>query len=230
METREVLEELGFQDDWQSITDKAPAYRFDFGNLDLTAAQVTGEHLRPEFLFTGVWRAHRSIGMVESSMPLEVESYEQGVAWIAYMLRNAVLLWEPDWLKQGCQWSESLPWERRKKAYRECPRCEVQREWFSVASRKLRKLAAEASPSDVVSIHFDGEMLKIRWNEMLMVMPATGKAWLQEYQMELQKLTFLPQRLKEILYFSVWDGCLTIGNRVFQLLPTPCVETHGPEL
>ncbi len=183
METREVLEELGFQDDWQSITDKAPAYRFDFGNLDLTVAQVTSEYLRPEFLFTGVWRTQRSIGMVESSMPLEVESYEQGVAWIAYSLKDAVLLWEPDWLKQGRQWSVLLPWERRNKAYRERPSCSVLREWFSVASRQLRKLAAAASPADVVSIQFDGEVLKLRWNEMLLAMPAEGKAWPQEYQL-----------------------------------------------
>jgi hypothetical protein len=64
-------------------TDQRPAYYYDFGNLRLTAAELTGFG-RPTFHFGGVWRGANSISMVDFDMPLEVESLEQGAAWIAY--------------------------------------------------------------------------------------------------------------------------------------------------
>jgi hypothetical protein len=42
------------------------------------------DYLRPCFHFGGVWRDANSISMVDFSMPLEVVSMEQGVAWITY--------------------------------------------------------------------------------------------------------------------------------------------------
>jgi hypothetical protein len=45
MKARALFEKLGFQEDWEAITDKRPAYFYDFGNLRLRAAEVMSECL-----------------------------------------------------------------------------------------------------------------------------------------------------------------------------------------
>jgi hypothetical protein len=84
VKTRALFESLGFQEDWEAITDRRPAYYYDFGNLRLTAAEVMSQYLVPCFHFGEVCQGARSISMVDFEMPLEVESLEQGAAWIAY--------------------------------------------------------------------------------------------------------------------------------------------------
>jgi hypothetical protein len=84
VKTRTIFERLGFKQDCEAVADQCPAYYYDFGNLRLTAAEVMSDSFVPCFHFGGVWRGANSILMVDVEMPLEVESLEQGVAWIAY--------------------------------------------------------------------------------------------------------------------------------------------------
>jgi len=86
MRTRELFEILGFEEVWGSMTDQEPAYRYDFGNIELTAVQVTNLSFQSIFLLGGIARDERSIMEINQEMPLEVESFEQGVAFIAYAL------------------------------------------------------------------------------------------------------------------------------------------------
>lgn len=84
MNTRSLLKTLGFQEDWEAVSDQLPTYAYDFGNLHLTAAQVMNRYLVPVFLFSGVIQNARSIRLVEFQMPPEIGSFEQGVALISY--------------------------------------------------------------------------------------------------------------------------------------------------
>ena len=88
MKTRALFAILGFQKDWGAITDQRPAYFYDFGNLRLTAAEVMSDQFKPCFHLGGVIQDARSITMIDFEMPLEVESFEQGVAWISYGIRK----------------------------------------------------------------------------------------------------------------------------------------------
>ena len=151
MKTRSVFKTLGFQEDWEAITDQRPAYAYDFGNLQLSAAEVMNDYLRPCFHFGGVWQDSRSITMVDFVMPVEVESFEQGVAWISYGIGEKFKPRIPtSWLVDGRTWTDYLPWVRKTKAYARRPQCSVEKDWFRVATKKLRSRAAVSLETDLV--------------------------------------------------------------------------------
>ncbi len=216
--TRALFETLGFEEDWEAITDQRPAYYYDFGNLRLTAAEVMSDYLKPCFHFGGVYRGANSITMVDFKMPLEIESFEQGVAWISYGIGDR---FKPDlptpWLADGRTWTEHLPWVRHMRAYERRPRCSVAKDWFRVAAKKLRPLAAIASECDLVWLAFDGEALRITGCGATIIVPATGTAWDTRYAIKGTKLDHLPKRLSDPVVIGVWEGKLTIGKRVWNI-------------
>lgn len=217
---RDVLNKIGFEEMWGTMTDQEPAYRYDFGNLQLTATQVMSMRFRPIFLFGGVWGDGRMFSEVDFEMPLEVASFEQGVAWIVYGIGQGFKPHNPcSWFDQGWEWQDSLPWVQRMKAFKLRPQCAVDREWFKVAVKKLRGLAAIANETDMAIFWFDGEVLRINACDQTIVMPADGIAWSEKYAIKAQTLDFLPKRLMTtIISFSVWDGHLSIGKRSWTLV------------
>lgn len=218
MKTRVVFKELGFQEDWDAITDQSPAYYFDFGNLRLMAAELMSDRFVPCFHFGGVWRDFRSISMVDFKMPLEVESLEQGAAWIAYGLGKSFRSRHPtSWLADGWTWQDRLPWVRRMKEYEARPLCSVEKDWFKVAVKKLRALADAASDSDVVWIGFDGDALRIAGCGTAVIVPATGTAWKARYAIKTKQLDHLPKRLTDPVVIDMWEGRLSIGRHVWNL-------------
>jgi hypothetical protein len=217
---RAVFEELGFTPDWTALTEQPPAYTFDFGNLTLKAAQVTGQYLRPEFLMTGVARTPRSLAMIASSAPLEVESFEQGVAFIAAAIGPHFMPLRPTaWLDQGWLWQDHLPGRRELAAYRVRPRCNVERDWFRVAARRLLEKAQTADEEAVATFAFDGTVLTIRAGDLTLPLPAEGSAWPERYAVRLRHLQALPKRLMHpIIMIDAWDGKLGIDRLRVSLL------------
>jgi len=225
MRTREVFEKLGFEEVWGTMTDQEPAYRYDFGNCELTATQVMSRYLRPIFLLGGVARDERSLMEIDFEMPLEVESFEQGVAFIAYALRNYHPRQPIPWVEQGRQWAELLPWERSMREYEGRPKCVVDWEWFRLAAKKLREQAKSAESTELVAFEFDGEVLRIKTTCEFIAIPAQGAGWEHTYFLSLSELDFLPKRIiKRPVWVSAWEGKLTIGNRVFRLMSAPSSE------
>ncbi len=217
MKTRAVFESLGFREDWDAITDQRPAYYYDFGNLRLTAAEVMGFGL-PRFHFGGVWRGVNSISMVDFEMPLEVESLEQGAAWIAYGIGESFRPLHPTpWLADGRAWRDRLPWVRRMEEYKARPTCSVEKEWFKVVAMKLRRLADVASESDLLWFAFDGEALRIAGCGAAVILPANGNAWNCRYAIKGTQLDHLPVRLTDPVMIGVWEGRLSIGRRAWTL-------------
>lgn len=107
--TRDIFELLGFEQDWQAMTDNPPAYRVDLGNIDITASEVMGRHFRPVFLLMGTVRTAGIVGIINSELPLEVENFEQGVALIARLIGEGI---EPEkhapWFAVGKRWQHHL--------------------------------------------------------------------------------------------------------------------------
>jgi hypothetical protein len=178
VKTRAIFGILKFEEDWEAITDQRPAYYYDFGNLRLSAAELMSLQLTPHLQFGGVWRGTNSLSIIDFRMPLEVESLEQGVAWIAYGIGEQFYPLRPtSWLEEGRQWQDRLPWVRRMEDYKARPTCSVEKDWFKIAVRKLRPLANSASETDLAWFSFDGEALKIAGCGETIIVPASGSSW-----------------------------------------------------
>ena len=220
---REILQTLKFQEVWGGVTEKDPSYLFNFGNLQLTAAQVTSLYLRPIFYFGGVGRGNNSLSDISFEIPLKVESFEQGVAWICYGIGKYFKpLNVPAWFTQGWEWQEHLPWVREQRNYEVRPQCAVEREWFKIAAKKLRSLSESANESDLAVFSFDGNVLQISACETILAMPAKGKLWEEKYSIQVNALSFLNKRfVGENIYISVWENKFSIGGRVWYLAQLP---------
>lgn len=229
MKLRDVLVDLGFVEIRNAWTDQQPSYVFDFGNLKLTAAQVTNEYLRPVFLFVGMTQDRNSIEQIIFEMPIEVESFEQGVAWVVDRLGNRFHpIKSPPWLEQGLAWQDCLPWVRDSKAFAARPRCIVDREWWRVAVKKIREQVSLAADFDLVSFSFDGETLRVKTNGTLIVVPAEGQAWDRSFSLLLKSLDSLPKRLMHSrVLVDAWKREMRLDNRRFALAAVRSSENYN---
>lgn len=214
---RTVFEQLGFKEQWDAISDQLPGYFFHHGALSLTATQVTNQYLRPVFYIGGQYTSRRTMAEIGFEMPLEVESFDQGVAWLAYgvgpNLNEAIGI---PWIQLGRELKETLPWVRQAAAYAARPQCLVERDWFRLASRKLRDRASISGPAERAVFSFDGDTLRVVLKDAVLSMPASGAAWVECYAVIGTELASLPQRITTPLVpISVWDGRLHIGKRVW---------------
>ncbi len=191
---------------------------FDFGNCKLK----TIKGMTPQFFygitFLGYWKTNRSMGQLDFALPLEVESYEQGIALIAYYLRRAELKIKPNWLIEGLSLSELLPWEIEKKKYRDTPKAIIEHEWFRVIVKKLLEASKNSTEVDETTFFFDGAVLHIVCNGVKIVCSGTGKNWLSTATVKTKSLNFLPKRIsKKDVQIFIWEDKLYIGSRVFIL-------------
>lgn len=113
MKTRDVLKRLGFAEDPKLITDEPPGYRFSAKFLEIEASEQTNMYLRRVFQLSGSYANGRTLADISFQMPVEVESFEQGVAFVAHAVGNVESDQPPPWLSQGRQWAGLLPWRRK---------------------------------------------------------------------------------------------------------------------
>jgi hypothetical protein len=115
--TMEVLIRLGFQVDSNVLSDGAPGLSFDFGNFKLEASQGVNRWFRDVITLGGVMTTDRTTAIVHFEMPTEVESFEQGLAFVTHCLDSrAGGTFEPlstvDWLSAGRRYRHLLPWSK----------------------------------------------------------------------------------------------------------------------
>lgn len=195
-------------------------FQFDFGNCKLKAIQGIDRYFQEGFIFFGSYTSERSAGELDFFLPLKVESYEQGLAFMAYHLRNAYFRNKPDWLNDGLALTEHLPWEKEKKAYKDNPTAFIGHEWFRVLVNKLRLLISTSTDEDVTTFTFDGTVMKVVCNNETFVVSGLGKDWQRTATVKTYSLDFLPKRIpnRDIIIY-IWKDKLYIGNRVFNLEP-----------
>ncbi len=128
--------------------------QFDFGNCKLKTIKGMSPQLFYGITFLGYWKTNRSMGQLDFSLPLEVESFEQGIALIAYNLRKAELKIKPNWLIEGLSLSELLLWEIEKKKYRDNPRAIIDHEWFRIIVKKLLEASKNSTEDAVTTFSF----------------------------------------------------------------------------
>ena len=212
-----LLQNLGFVEDRSVISDPPPGLSFDFYNFKLEASRLINRRMRPIILLSGMAANERSIGDLQTELPLEVESMEQAKAFVAWCFdrltdSNFRPMFEPKWLEEGRQHSRLLPWNCDLAAYNARPCCYVESDWARVAFKKLATLDHETP----VTFSFDGELLTIRSKEMTIVVQAEGSPWSRSYSIKAGSLWALPNRLSATAGVSVWKSALEIGNRRYE--------------
>ncbi|WP_426092367.1 hypothetical protein [Flavobacterium sp. DSR3-2] len=192
--------------------------QFDFGNCKLKAIQGINQYFQDGFNFVGYYITGRSAGELDFFLPLQVESYEQGLSVIAYYLRNADFKNKPDWLNEGLALREHLPWLKETKAYNENPNAIIEHEWFRVLVNKLKLIISTSTNEDVTTFSFDGIVLTVVCNNEIFVVSGLGKNWQSIAKVKTKSLEFLPKRIPDRdIPVYIWKDNLHIGNRVFKL-------------
>jgi hypothetical protein len=215
------LHNLGFVEDRSVISDPPPGLSFDFGYFKLEASRLVNRSMRPIVMLSGMAASERSIGDLQTELPLEVESMEQAKAFVAWCFdrltdSNAPSRFEPKWIEEGRQHSSLLPWNRNLAAYKSRPCCYVESDWARVAFKKLATKLATLDHETAVTFSFDGELLTIRSKEMTIVVQAEGSPWSKSYSIKAGSLWALPNRLSATVGVSVWKSALEIGNRRYE--------------
>ncbi|HYE37087.1 hypothetical protein [Methylocaldum sp.] len=156
-------------------------------------------------------------------MPSEVESLEQGVAWVTWCLddHSPKGMFEPaspiPWLAVGRQNRHLLPWEKERAAYAARPHCTVERAWARLALNTLAEKLNLVGEKTMAIFDFDGSVLRISCGETVIAMPADGLPWTQPFSIAAGLLRNLPKRLMtSAVEFSIWDSALQIGNRRYR--------------
>jgi hypothetical protein len=227
--TRELLKSLGFTNDPTVISDSPGGLSLDFGDFKLTASFGSNRWLQPSVWLGGVIATPRRLTSIECEMPIEVESWEQGAAWVTWCLdkHSAGRKFDPaspiPWLAEGRQNLHLLPWERKRAAYEARPHCWVERPWAKLALNALAEQLEKASNETFVTFSFDGAVLRIDCQEKVIAMPAEGGPWPQPFSIPSTAFKNLPKRLTGVtVEFSIWDSALTIGNRRYSgVVPLP---------
>ena len=214
METRDLLADLGFEPFMAQFTDQQPGFRYNFGNLVLEAVQVTNQYCRPEMLFTGTVKTARMFGSVSFFLFLNVESFEQGVALIAYNIgRDFKSILPTPWLELGRSFEEHLPGRRELRLFQQRPKCHVEAEWFRVAVKKLIAAGEASKPNETFCASFLGDVLKFDLSGQCVAMPATGSAWPKSHFCLSAGLRRLSKRTPSVgIEVSIRDGRLAIGG------------------
>ena len=115
--TWDFLQELDFAPDAGVMSDVMPGLSLKLGDLKLSAACVAGKRFHPVVLLTGWIRDARRSGEICDELPRQLESREQGIAWLVWILDRAAggkfqSESAPDWLAQGREHAGLLPWKR----------------------------------------------------------------------------------------------------------------------
>lgn len=237
--TWDILLALGFNPDPSVYSEPPPGLRYDFGNLRLAAFACTNLQGVRVIVFSGVYITRREAAEVQFEMPEEVESFQQGVAWVTDGLdRAAGPMYQPavpvSWLSIGRDHRHLLPFQRMMAAYAARPQCTVEREWARIVLRKLGEAIEAASDEAQVILHFDGQILRVWFEDQVIPAPASGDAWRSRFALSVGRLRRLPKRLmRSFVHISIWEESLSIGSWAYggvEELAEPRTQINGLRL
>jgi hypothetical protein len=238
--TWNLLRDLGFRPDY-GVSIIKDSLSFDFGGFQLSANKTLNRHFVEVIFLSGILATHRpsgglqTLGEVEFEMPIEIQSRAQCAAWIAWHLdkdwdRNFIPTYGVDWIVEGRQHLDLLPWLARAAAYAARPRCLVQRDWLRLALKTLSEKIETASDDDTVAVDFRDGALSFRCGEKVIALPAEGTSWPGGFLIPAGKLRNLPKRLLGwVSEVSIYKSQFTIGRHSYTgIMPNPTPgSAHG---
>ena len=230
---REILYRLGFVEDWEAMTDCAPGFIFQAGNLCITANQVTSEYLRPEFSFGGMAATSSKLHSIGFSIPLMVESFAQTVAWITFGVGLDFVPTQPiEWLEDGKRWQDQLPWElhrrhlleseaERLKLRKARPHCSIERDWMRTLRTRLRGAVDSAGEGDEFVVGFDGQMFTVTLPGSSIRVDARGsEPWPCSYRGQVAQLSRISKRFRtDPIEIGIWEAQLEIEYSRLDVTP-----------
>ena len=107
--TSSLLRNLGAVADPCAIQDDDTGLRLRVGPHCVHGGEYLSRWFRPTYRISGVINTGRSISLIESEMPAELESEDEGLAWLAAILGDALPNEsKPAWLLKGERLSHLL--------------------------------------------------------------------------------------------------------------------------
>lgn len=169
--------------------------------------------------------------MVEFSLSLELESFEQGVALIAYNVgRDFVPLKPTPWLELGRSLVHHLPGRREMRLYAKRPHCHVEADWFRVAVKRLMLTGEAANDAAAFSVYFNGAVVAFDCDGQIVAMPATGSPWPNQYKCRTRGLARLLKRTPSTgIEIGVWEDMLVIGRSRLAIEPSSTMSVSMDE-
>ncbi len=146
-----------------------------------------------------------------------MDSVDQGIAWVTWALDDNKVFSTtgetPSWVERGRESLDLLPWIKRQREYARRPHCLVRRDCAKLGLKELADTIAEAADEATVRLEFDGEVLRCRIRECVVVLPGRGEPWPEIYEIAADRLRSLPRRLsRDPVGFEIWEGALSIAN------------------
>lgn len=227
--TLEILLELGFEDR-PPVTQISPSLRwmvpehirsplvsvcYRFTNFDLVASPLIKTFGRDVVQLSGVLEAPRSLTEIQGEIPPDLGSALEAAAWVSYALKSHErdLRPLPDWFVEGERhWDlvyarmDPEGWERQR-AYRDCPKCFIDREYARPLRRTLLEELSRLDGETGITFSFDGRVLSIVLNETVHEVVASGDSWPSSYRAFVSRETKLPIRFQSWrVEVSVFEG------------------------
>lgn len=106
---------LGFERRASEFGMETVGYRFQF--LDLTASEGLNKYFREVVFLGGVLNTVRSTALIDSELPVDLDTPEAAAAWASYALQShrGELEPLPDWMLYGELNRDQLPWVRQQR-------------------------------------------------------------------------------------------------------------------
>ena len=197
-----------------------------FDGFDLFAMRIMNRHFVNVVQVFGVLATQSEIREIDSEIPHDLEEPLAAAAWVSYILRTFNEHTEPlpDWLAEGENHWDLIPFLRSQQAYQErlrayeaTPKCLVARE----DARRLRKALlhhlSNADEDPGVTVSFDRGVLVFnfgRWGDFFETR-AIGDSWPTSYSVMVTPESELPQR-----FYDSWVEVTRFeGNLCFDMHP-----------
>lgn len=214
----EVLAQCGWVPDQGNVYSEAPALKYNFGNLEVSAGRFTNEYLTQVVTISGIYRDHHSLREIAFDIPERVASRTQVLAWVVYGIGERLpLAITPEWFDEGRRSQDHLPWRQHMAAYERRPQASIDQDWMRVLAKQLKAAAVKAAESETCSVFFDGDVLRFKLPDRSLMVQASGDgAWPVEAVVKLSDFTGLPARwMTDPVHTSLWEGHFVLGNRRF---------------
>jgi len=109
IETRDVFQLIGLDEDWNAMADERPGYVFKDERIDISINQVSGRTFRQVLFVTGTASNKRTSKQVMFELPLQIASVEIALALLAVNIGHEYISDESVfWLRLGKKWKDVL--------------------------------------------------------------------------------------------------------------------------
>jgi hypothetical protein len=225
--TIDLLIKLDFKYGANPAFSNDSALTYNFGNGYICATQTLNDRFEDVMALQGYYIGSRAAGEIVSEMPLQVESFYQGIAYLANAVgKYAELKKKPIWYTEGLKHLEELPHRRKLaaelEAYEKLPRCFIEHHWLKAIHKAMIQYIAAAGDDDLASFSFDGNILRIEFSGQLAVVPAQGKPWQGEATVSLKALKDFPRRIRRRgSILTIFEDRLALEGMVVTLINKP---------